>query len=71
MNNPNTKKIPDAVHSLLTRTRGKSATFVTVLEPYKDKPAITGIEGNQETLILHREGKNLTIPLKDLIAPQL
>lgn len=68
MNNPNTAKIPDAAPTLLTRTRGKSATFVTVLEPYKDSPTITGIEGNQEALTLHRKSGSLTIPLKDFYA---
>ena len=65
LSNPNTSRVPDATPTLITRTRGKTADFVTVLEPYKEKPSVTGISVDSDILTIQREGKSLSVPLKD------
>lgn len=65
LNNPNTSRMPDAAPSLITRARGKGASFVTVLEPYKEKPSVTGIALDDDVLIIQRGRESLRIPLKD------
>lgn len=67
LNNPNTTRIPDAAPTLITRARGKGASFVTVLEPYKDKPAVTGIEGDGDRILIHRGTKQTEIRREDLL----
>ncbi|HRJ72166.1 MAG TPA: heparinase II/III family protein [Terrimicrobiaceae bacterium] len=70
LNNPNTLRMPDEAPSLFTRTKGKTAVFVTVLEPYTEKPSVTAIEGDAEHLIIIRNGEPLRISLKDYAAKQ-
>jgi hypothetical protein len=65
LNNPNTTRMPDAAPSLFTRARGKTVSFVTVLEPYKEKPSVTGISVESDILTIHRGGELLRIPLND------
>lgn len=67
LNNPNTFQMPAAAPSLITRAHGKSATFVTVLEPFKEGPTVTSIEGNSETLIIHRGGNRIEIHPADFL----
>jgi hypothetical protein len=61
MNNPNTTRVPDAAPTLFTRVRGKTASFVTVLEPYREKGTVTGIEGDEERLLIRRGAATLEI----------
>ena len=65
LNNPNTTRMPDAAPTLFTRARGKTVSFVTVLEPYKEKPSVTSIEADAENLTIMRNGKPTRISLKD------
>ena len=65
LNNPNTTRMPDAAPSLFTRARGKTVSFVTVLEPYKEKPSVTGISLEPDVLTIQRGEESLRIPLKD------
>ena len=65
MNNPNTMTIPDAAPTLITRSvRGKTATFWTVLEPYRAAPAVTGVEaapGGRGVVVTLHDGPPLTV----------
>jgi hypothetical protein len=61
MNNMNTSEIPAPAPSLITRKKAKTAAFVTVLEPFHDKPTVTGLTGTPEKFTIEREGKPLTI----------
>jgi hypothetical protein len=63
MGNPNTAVIPDAAPSLFTRVRGKTASFVTVLEPYKEAPVVTGVERVADKLIIRLGARTLEVPL--------
>ena len=65
LNNPNTTRMPDVAPSLFTRARGKTASFVTVLEPYKERPSVTGISVESDVLTIQRGEESLHIPLKD------
>ncbi len=68
MNNPNTGKTPDAAPSLIARARGKAVYFVTVLEPFKDSPKITGIDGDFKKLTIHLGAtERITIRQEDWI----
>jgi hypothetical protein len=65
MNNPNTAEVPSPAPSLISRARGKSVSFITVLEPWRDKPTVTGLEGNAEKFTILRDGKNLSLGIED------
>lgn len=69
MNNANTTEVPSAVPSLISRAKGKSVSFVTVLEPFREKPTVTGLSGNAEKFTIERAGKSLTLSTKDFVAP--
>ena len=66
MNNPNTTEVPDAVESLFSRVRAKSADFVTVLEPFHDTPKITGIQKTGNQLQVQRDAKTSTLALPNM-----
>ena len=62
MNNPNTGKVPDTVPSIITRVPGvKTARFVTVLEPYRQKPTVTGIEAINGRVTIRRGAKTVVV----------
>jgi len=62
MNNPNTVKVPDTTPTLITRVPGvKTLTFVTVLEPYREKPTVTGIEGDAGRVTIRRGAKTVVV----------
>jgi hypothetical protein len=65
MNNPNTAEVPSPAPTLISRARGKSVSFITVLEPWRDKPTVTGLEGNAEKFTILRDGKNLSLGIED------
>ncbi len=65
LNNPNTSRMPDVAPSLISRSRGRSASFITVLEPYTDKPTVTSIGADRENLTITRNGQTIRIALKD------
>jgi len=70
LNNPNTARMPDAAPSLFTRVGGKSATFVTVLEPYRSTPRVTGIEQLGGQLTVKAGGQSFTLQLREWIDPK-
>ena len=65
MNNPNTAEVPSPAPSLISRARGKTVSFITVLEPWRDKPTVTGLEGNAEKFTIRRNDKTLTLSERD------
>jgi len=64
MNNPNTTRVPDEAPSLFHRVEGSNVRFVTVLEPYRDQPTVTGIESDGKTLTIARGGGQETVALE-------
>ena len=44
INNQDTIRMPDSAPSLICRASDKSVTWLTVLEPYKEVPRVTGVE---------------------------
>jgi len=44
INNTDTTRMPDAAPSLICRVRGKTAAWVTVLEPYREAPRVAAVE---------------------------
>jgi len=69
MNNPNTSEVPSAAPSLISRVQGKSVSFVTLLEPFREKPTVTGLTGDAEKFTIERAGKSLTLSAKDFVSP--
>lgn len=69
MNNPNTGEVPSPAPTLISRSKGKSALFVTVLEPFRDKPTVTGLSGTAEKFTITRNGQSLTLSARDFLAP--
>lgn len=69
MNNPNTAIIPDAAPALIHRVRGRSLSFVTVLEPWKGAPRVSGIaaHGAAGVRVERVGGAALTVGLDELI----
>ncbi len=68
MNNMNTSEIPAPAPTLISRTKAKSASFVTVLEPFHDTPAVTGLTGNPEKFTIERNGRSLTISSDEFLS---
>ncbi|MEI8313491.1 MAG: hypothetical protein WCH98_22305, partial [Verrucomicrobiota bacterium] len=68
MNDMNTSEIPAPAPSLITRKKAKTTSFVTVLEPFHDKPAVTGLTGTPEKFTIEREGKPLTLTANDFLS---
>jgi len=69
MNNPNTLEVPAPAPTLISRARGKTAMFVTVLEPFRDKPTVTGLSGDAEKFTIERGRKSLTLSAGEFTAP--
>ena len=69
MNNPNTRTVPDTAPSVFQRVKAKNATFVTVLEPSKGKPTVTGVthDGSGTATITLEGGAKITLSLDELI----
>ena len=68
LNNSNTGMIPDAAPSLFQRTKGKTAEFFTVLEPYAGTPRVKSIAVNGDALSATLvDGKTVTLSLSKLI----
>jgi len=65
MNNPNTSEVPGPAPSLISRFRGKAAEYVTVLEPYRDKPTVTGLTGDADRFTILRGDESLTLSRDD------
>ena len=65
MNNPNTAEVPSATPSLITRVKGKTVSFVTILEPFREKPAVTGVSGDAEKITIQRGGKTVSISARE------
>ena len=57
LNNPNTQIMSDRAPSVIARTRGRDAAWVTVLEPYGDAPRVTTVDG--------KPGGEITVTLSD------
>ena len=68
MNNMNTSEIPAPAPSLISRKKSKTASFVTVLEPFHDTPAVTGLTGTPEKFTIERNGKSLTLTANDFLS---
>lgn len=69
MNNANTTEVPSAVPSIISRAKGKSVSFVTVLEPFRDQPTVTGLSGTADQFTIIRSGKSLPLSVKDFLKP--
>lgn len=69
LNNPNRTTYPDLAPSLFHRVKGKSAEFMTVLEPTKGQSRIRTVEaaGTGGMSVLFQDGKRLTFNLDELI----
>jgi hypothetical protein len=57
MNNPNTLIVPDAAESMFSRVIAPVAEFITVLEPYHESPAITGVVRRGDQVEVRRGDK--------------
>jgi hypothetical protein len=59
MNNPNSHRVPDTAPSVLQRARGRTVTFVTVLEPYTEQPRVQSVaaQGDSVTVSLSGGGR--------------
>ena len=72
MNNHNDpiEIIPDRAPSLISRTEGRTVHYVTVLEPYREEPEVTGVErvGAGQVRIRHRTGTPTEVSLDELLA---
>ena len=69
MNNPNTMEVPAAAPSLISRTQGQSVSYVTVLEPFRDKPTVTGLRGDANAFTNERASpaSPLTLTTNDFL----
>ena len=61
MNNMNTLEVPAPAPSLISRRKARAASFVTVLEPFKETATVTGLTGTAEKFTIERGGKSLVI----------
>jgi hypothetical protein len=70
MNNPQKKIIPDRAPSLITRAQGQTLNFLTVLEPHRGQPRVTGVEpvGSDGLLVRFADGPDLRLTLDELLA---
>lgn len=69
INNRDTTRMPDTAPSLICRVRGKTVAWVTVLEPFKEKPRVTAIErlGEHGVSVRLIDGTSLTATWQSLI----
>lgn len=69
MNNPNTMVVPDAAPTLITRVRGKTASFVTVLEPGKGAARVKTVEalGADGVRVTLAEGERVELSMAQLL----
>jgi len=62
MNNPNTNQLAAPAPTLLTRWQGKEGVLVTVLEPHRGEPRVTGVSFSRDAVtITLRDAKELRL----------
>jgi hypothetical protein len=69
MNNVQTKEIPAPAPTLFTRVTAPEATYLTVLEPYRDTPRVTAVapHGDDGLTITFQDQTTLTLSLAELL----
>ena len=69
LNNPNTGNTPEGTPTIFHRVRAKTAHFVTVLEPFKEAPRVTGVEaaGADGITVVFGDGRRVTVRLGELV----